>query len=129
MPNPNAAARGRAASLQKGVLLASLIVLIIGVVGYFSLPRGTISMYVFAHIGALGLLGLIGGGVGALAQKKGRSYTTALLLGGALPIAVGLIAVAMVRGQTPCGGSVSLAVALLVAVAYVSAKKRTLPQP
>jgi hypothetical protein len=129
MRNPEAMERGKAVSLEKQVLLVSLGVLIVGCIGYFVLPRGPLIFYVFAHVGALGLLGLIGGAVGILARKKGRGYLTALLLGSLLPIVSGLVAVAMIRGEKPCGGSVSLAVAALVVLAHLFTKKKTLPQP
>ena len=129
MRSPEAMEPSKTVLLEKRVLLISLGALIVGCIGYFSSPRGLPIFYVFAHLGALGLLGLIGGAVGILARKKGRDYLTALALGSLLPIAAGLVAVAMVGRPIPCGGLVSLAVAFLVAVAYISAKKKTLPQP
>jgi hypothetical protein len=105
--------------------------LTLGCIGYFLSPRGILIFYVFAHIGALGLLGLIGSAVGVIAKKKGRGYLTALALGSLLPLASGVIAVAavaMVRDQVYCGGSVSLAVAVLVTLVYLFAGKKTLPR-
>lgn len=121
----------KAGSRAKWALLSSLIILIIGCIGYFSLPRGLLIFYIFAHLGALGLLGLIGGAAGILARKKGRSYSTAFILGSLLPIAAGIVAVVIVvisGGQISCGGSVSLAVAFLIVVLYMLINKKRLPE-
>lgn len=115
---------GRAGSPARAVLVLSLVVSVIGCIGYFSLPRGPIIFYIFAHLGALGLLGLIGSGIGALAKRKGRSYWMAFWLGGPLPIVLGLIAAAIVGDHWSCGGSVSLAVAAVVALSYAFMSKR-----
>lgn len=117
----------KAGSRARWALLSSLIILIIGCIGYFSLPRGLLTFYIFAHLGALGLLGLIGGATGILARKKGRSFSTAFILGSLLPIAAGIIAVVIVvisAGQITCGGSVSFAVAVLVVVLYTLISKK-----
>ena len=122
---------GRNAALRTSwVLLSSLFILIIGCIGYFSLPHGLTIFYIFAHLGAVGLLGLIGGAVGILARKKGRAYSTAFFLGSLLPIITGLVAVVifiLVRGHLYCGGSVSLAVAVLVLLIYALTGKKSLP--
>jgi len=113
------------------VFLLSLVILIIGCIGYFSLPRGPI-FYIFAHLGALGLLGLIGSAVGVMARKKGRSYWTAFFLGSLLPIAAGIVAVVLFElrtGHLYCGGAVSLMLAILVAIFYVLIKKRVAQPP
>jgi hypothetical protein len=116
----------KAGSTTKWVLLLSLIILIVGCAGYFSLPRGQLIFYVFAHLGALGILGLIGGAVGVLAKRKGRSFSIAFLSGCLLPVVVGIVAVAASGSQVSCGGSVSLAVALLVVVFYAIVNKKRL---
>lgn len=114
----------------KRALLSSLIILIVGCIGYFSLPRGAVIFYISAHLGALGLLGLIGSAAGALARRKGRSYSTAFFLGSLLPIAAGLVAVALfaalVGGRISCGGSVSLAVAVIVVASYSFMSRKVL---
>ena len=111
-------------SYVKWILILSLIILIIGCVGYFSLPRGLSIFYIFAHLGALGLLGLIGGAAGILAIKKRRSFWVAFFLGSLLPIFSGIIAVIMAGDSVSCGGSISLAVAVLVAASYLFSKKK-----
>lgn len=131
MPDPKAIERSKAVSIEKWVLLISLSLLTAGCIGYFLTPRGLPVFYMFAHLGALGLLGLIGSGVGSLAKKKGHGYMTALFLSGLLPIASGGIAVAaiaMAGDQVYCGGSVSLAIAVLVVIVYLFTRRRTLPR-
>ena len=132
MQGPRAKDNSKTVSGAKWMLLVSLGLLIIGCIGYFSSPRGLLIFYVFAHLGALGLLGLFGSAAGVLARKKLRGYWTAFLLGSLLPIILGIVAVLAFwlgeEGHLYCGGSVSLAVATLVAVFYLLAKKKTLPQ-
>lgn len=115
----------------KWALLLSLFALIIGCIGYFSIPRGHPIFYISAHMGALGLLGVIGWSSGLLAKKKGRNFSTAFFLGSLLPIAAGIIAVAIfliIQGRLYCGGSVSLAAALLVVLVYALISRKTLPR-
>jgi hypothetical protein len=118
-------------SCEKRVLLAALALLITGTVGYFMLPRGVWIFYFFAHLGALGVLGLFGCATGALARKKGRGYWRAFTLGFALPVATGVAAVLLYRLEDGerlyCGGSISLLVAMLMVVFYLFAKKKTPP--
>lgn len=114
------------------MLLVSLGLLIVGGIGYFSSFRGLPVFYVFTHLGALGLLGLFGYAVGVLARKKRRGFWTAFSLGSLLPIISGIAGVLVFwlgeEGHLYCGGSVSLVIATLVAVFYLLAKKKTLPQ-
>ena len=132
MQDPRAKEDSRTVSRERWMLLVSLSLLIVGCIGYFSSPRGLLVFYVFAHLGALGLMGLFGGAAGVLAKKKRRGYWTAFSLGSLLPIISGIAAVFAFwlgkEGHLYCGGSVSLAVATLVAVFYLLAKKKTLPQ-
>ncbi len=132
MQDPRGKEDSKAVMREKWMLLVSLGFLIVGCIGYFSSPRGLPIFYVFAHLGALGLLGLFGSVAGVLGRKKRRSYWTAFLLGSLFPIISGIAAVLVFwlgeEGHLYCGGSVSLAVATLVAVFYLLAKKRTLPQ-
>jgi len=90
MQGPRAKDNSRTVSREKWMLLVSLCLLIIGCIGYSSLSRGLITFYVFAHLGALGLLGLFGIAAGALARKKFRNYWTAFLLGSLFPIILGI---------------------------------------
>ncbi|MCP4580370.1 MAG: hypothetical protein GY839_02035 [candidate division Zixibacteria bacterium] len=110
---------------SKWVLLSSLIALIIGCIGYFSLDRGLPLFYTFAHLGALGVLGLIGGVASILARKKGRSYWMALLLSILLPIVAGIVGALMIGNQVSCGGSLSLLIAIIVTGFYALISKKT----
>lgn len=120
---------GKASPPTRPVLLISLVLLVVGVAGYFLMSRGPLIFYIFAHLGALGLFGLIGGGLGILAIKKGRDYWTAFMLGCLLPIVAGLVAVVSIGDPWYCGGVVCLGVAALAALSYAFISKRVLPGP
>jgi hypothetical protein len=117
-------------SIQKKMSLTSLGLLAVGLIGYFILSRDLWVFYFFAHLGALGVMGLSGSGAGALAQRKSRSFWRAFALGAILPIIAGIVAVLIflwgVNGRLYCGGSVSLATAVLVALLYLLVSKRTI---
>ena len=119
----------RRKSRERGMLLLSVVLLMVGLYGYLSLQRDAWAYYGFVHLGALGLMGLVGGAAGGLARKKSRDYWTAFALGSLIPIIAGAVAVGMYLvgegGQLYCGGSVSLMTAVLVLVYYGLARKRT----
>ncbi len=71
----------------------SLGFLIVGSIGYFSIPREIWTFYLFAHLGALGVMGLFGCAAGLIARKKYRGYWTAFSLGFFFPIISGFVAV------------------------------------
>ncbi len=108
---------------QRTTFLVSLCLLAIGTIGYFSLHRDQWLFYVASHLGALGVMGLFGSVAGLIARRKRRSFVTAFLLGSLLPIVLGLASVlALLLGEDGhlyCGGSVCLAIALLVMIAYL----------
>ena len=110
------------------VILFSLIALIIGLTGYFAFLNHWIR-YIFAHVGALGVIGLFAWLAGTIAAGKGLSDKRAVLLGFFPPVILGIIAVYIVdppkEGVIPssCGGIVSLAVALTVVIIYLVLKK------
>ena len=116
-------------SIKKTLLLTSIGVLVVGVAGYFLIPRGHWAFYFFAHLGALGVMGLSGSLAGALADWKSRSFVTGFAIGAILPIVVGLTVVFGtmwgVEGQVFCGGSVCLGTSLLIAVAYLLVTRKT----
>ncbi len=132
MQDPEEKGDREAVSLEKRILLLSLGFLIVGSVGYFSLHREVWIFYVFAHLGALGVMGLFGSVAGILARKKHRGYWTAFSLGSVLPIISGIVAVFIFllgeESRLYCGGSVSLVVAVLMIVFYLLPKKKTTPQ-
>lgn len=96
--------------------------LIVGVIGYFTLHNLWIS-FIFAHVGGLGIIGLLGGLAGIMAKKKGYGYWNAFLLGFILPIILGVVAALLIQ-PISCGGSPSLGVALLIVIIYSLTKRR-----
>ena len=132
MQYPNEKEDSKAVSGEKAIPLLSLGSLIVGSVGYFSLQSDLWIFYFFAHLGALGIMGLFGGAAGSLARKKHRSYWQAFSLGFLLPIISGIVAVLIfllvVSGRLHCGGSVSLVVAIVTVIFYLLAKKKTPPE-
>ena len=113
-----------AASGFRFALPLSLGLLSVGVIGYLSLPRGSWGFYFFAHLGALGVVGLFGCAAGALASRKRRASWTAFGLATLVPIGAGAIAVLafwVKRGHLYCGAAVTLPVALLMVVAHALA--------
>ncbi|MFH0777798.1 MAG: hypothetical protein V2A71_04120 [Candidatus Eisenbacteria bacterium] len=121
--------RGKSVPMERRVLLFFLGLLVVGLVGYFAL-RGSPAHPFFAHVGALGIVGLFGGWAGVVAREKGHGYRRAFLLGLLLPVVSGVAAVIAVfllgggDGSFSCGGAVSLPVAMLVVVGYLLAKRR-----
>ena len=108
--------------LDSKVQLLFLGLLIIGVIGYFALRNLGINN-VFAHIGGLGIIGLLGSLAGIIAKKKGYGYWKAFLFGLFLPILMGVIAVLLPQTFS-CGGSPSLAAALLIIIIYSLIKRK-----
>jgi len=132
MRDPKDRANGVETPGANRMFLLSLGCLIVGSVGYFTLQRDVWVFYLFAHCGALGVMGLFGVAAGALATKKGRDYWPAFYLGSLLPIVSGMVAVLLLlsgeQGRLYCGGSVSLLVAALVILVYSLARTRAAPQ-
>lgn len=98
------------------VALLFLLVLIISIVFYFSSDIHWLEI-TFAHLGAFGIVGLLGCCSGLIAMKKGYGYWKAFLIGIFFPIIFGFGAVLLLQLGS-CGGSVSLAVAILILVTY-----------
>lgn len=120
---------------KKQVFLIALGLLIVGTIGYFALHNFPV-MYLFAHMGALGVIGLFGVLTGFISEKKGRSFWWAFSLNFYLPIILGLLAVFLVyfmkggENAIYCGGSISLAVAILLVISYLLVRKRNVtPAP
>ena len=107
------------------MLLLFLSLLVIGLASYVVFA-GLWVRYIFAHIGGLGVLGLLACWAGAIAKKKGRSYWGAFSLGLMTPVMLGVSSVGVVHtlGGHGCGGIVSLFVAIAVVLYYHLAKKR-----
>ena len=102
--------------MKRKVLALFLLLLIISIVGYFTTEVIWLE-YTFAHLGGLSILGLIGSFVGLIAVKKGYNFWNALLVSILVPIIIGSTAVLVVEPMT-CGGTVSLAAALLLLIIY-----------
>ena len=107
--------------IESRILLLFLGLLIIGVIGYLALRNIWIGS-IFAHVGGLGIIGLLGGLTGIIAKKKGYGYRKAFLLGLIIPIFSGIIAV-LPDEAFSCGGSPSLGVALLIVIIYSLIKR------
>ena len=116
-------------TFAKKIFILSIITLIIGLIGYF-IFRNHWTRYIFAHIGALGIIGLFACLAGAIAQKKGLNYRKAVLLGFFSSMFLGIIADYLVDPPrnnalpSSCGGIISLSVGLIVVVIYLFAKER-----
>ena len=102
------------------ILLLSFITFGVGLAGYLLVPRGSLVSYVLAHAGALGLLGLFGWVAGSIALKKRRGFYVAFFLSSAVPISLGVVAVVIAANSVTCGGSISLAVAVLMTATTAS---------
>ena len=113
---------GTGITIENKIFLLFLALLIIGVMGYLALSNlwtGSI----FAHVGGLGIIGLLGGFAGMIAKKKGYDFWKAFLLAFILPIFLGVIAVSLVEPMS-CGGSPSIAAVLLIIIIYSFTKRR-----
>jgi hypothetical protein len=78
-------------------------------------------------LGGLGILGVLGSFAGLIAIKKGYIYLKAFSLGLIIPTLLGIIPVFLFK-PVPCGGSVSLAVSVLIVLYYSIAKRRDTKQ-
>ena len=112
------------------MFLLWLVFSLIGLAGYVVFA-GLWVRYIFAHIGGLGVIGLLGCLAGSIAIKKDRSYGKAFFAGFVPPIILGVIAVGLVyaSGGHGCGGIVSLSVAAVVIVFYGLIKKKSVGKP
>ena len=109
------------------MLFLFLGLFVVGLAGYLLLHNYWVR-YIFAHTGALGIVGLFGFWAGLVARKKGYSFWKAFLLGFALPTIIGILSVlvVIVRGGEGCGGSVSLAISIVVVIIYYLVKRRNI---
>ena len=126
MQNSEVANKGWFADNRRCLLSVSILAFGFGLVGYLLIPRGLLTSYILAHLGALGVLGLFGCAGGFIAMKKGRSFYSAFLFTGMLPILLGGIAVLCAGDPIACGGSISLATAILILAVILFLKKRQL---
>ncbi len=107
------------------MFLLFLSLFVVGLAGYAGFadlgPR-----FIFAHIGGLGVLGLLACWAGAIAKKKGRSYWGAFSLGLITSVMLGVSSVGVVHtlGGHGCGAIVSIVVAFAVIISLFLATKR-----
>ena len=111
------------------LLLLFLGLLIVGIAGFFTF-RNTITGLISAHLGALGLIGIFACIAGFIARKKGLNYWRAIAITIVSPIVMGFVFVLAIyffgkeSQQLICGGSVSLAIAILICISYLFAKTK-----
>ncbi len=107
------------------MLLFFLGLIVVGSAGCLVFA-GSWVRYVFAHIGGLGIIGLLACWAGSIARKKGLNYWKAFFVGLMIPSILGVISVGVVHvlGGHGCGGIVSLPVAILVILYYRLVKKQ-----
>ena len=110
---------------ERRILLLFIGLLIFGLAGYFALHNFGVR-YVFAHIGGLAIIGLLGYWAGRIAKKKGYRFWKAFLFGFGIPVILGVFSVFLVQilGGRGCGGSVSIIAALLVVVGCFFVKRK-----
>ena len=97
--------------------LVFTLLFLVSLIGYFSTESHLIKI-TFAHLGGLGIVGILGSIAGVIATKKGYTYLKVLSLVLILPILLGSIAVILFK-PISCGGSISFAVALLLFLYYL----------
>jgi hypothetical protein len=109
-------------AIENRVLLLFLGLLVIGVIGCFAL-RSLWMGSIFAHVGGVGIIGILSSLTGIIAKKKGYSYWKVFLIGLILPVCLGVIAVLLIE-PISCGGSPSMGVALLLVIICSLIKRR-----
>ncbi|MFH0761123.1 MAG: hypothetical protein V2A67_06435 [Bacteroidota bacterium] len=99
--------------------------IVFGLVGYLAF-RDLWIHYVFAHIGGLGVMALLGCWAGTIAIRKGYSYWSAFLTGLVPPIVLGILAVCLIdaSGGRGCGGVVSISASIIVVILYMLARRK-----
>jgi hypothetical protein len=111
------------------MILLSLGLLIAGFAGGYAVQSPAVS-FVLHHLGGLGSVGVLAGVVGTVAGKKGYRYGSAFWTALSTAILLGLIAAYLVppsAGESrpaACGGSVSLAVAIIFIAAWAFVKRK-----
>ena len=116
---------GSGITRECSIFLLFIGLLIFGLAGYFALHNFGVR-YVFAHIGGLAIIGLLGYWAGRIAKKKGYRFWKVLLFGFGIPVILGVFSVFLVHilGGRGCGGSVSIIAALLVVIGCFFVKRK-----
>ncbi len=113
-------------SKDKKIFLIFTATLVIGIIGLLIFGH-TNTGHIFAHVGGLGIIGLLASLTGIVARKKNYNYRKIFLLAFFLPIILGLIVVVIVfitNGIVYCGGGVSLAVAVIILISILLIRRR-----
>lgn len=116
---------GKQTSINKKEFLIFTVILVIGIIGFLIFGHTTTG-HIFAHVGGLGIVGLLAGLSGFIARKKNYNYRKIFLLAFLLPIILGLIVVGIVylaKGIVYCGGGVSLGVAVIFLITILLFRK------
>lgn|GEM_PF-2003461 len=105
-------------AVLKQILTGTVILLFFGTGAYF-LTEDNWAKSLFVHLGALGLISLIGFFSGTLAEKKKYRFMKSYLLAVSIPIVLGggsalLWPLTDRNSDIPCGGSIALVTALLI---------------
>jgi hypothetical protein len=115
--------------MKSKLALISIVTFVSGLIGYFVFSNHWIR-YIFAHVGALGIIALFAWLAGTIAARKGLNDKRAVIIGFFPPVILGIIAVYLVDSPkegvipTSCGGIVSLGIAVIVVIIYLAAKVR-----
>lgn len=115
-------------SSERRIIFIAVFAIILGFLG-FQISGHGLASYIFAHVGALGVLSLSGSLSGCMARRKGYGYWSAYFWGFAFPAIIGVISVVVVHalGGGGCGGIVSIAAALVVIIILL--KRKNLKSP
>jgi hypothetical protein len=111
------------------ILLISLVLFVGGFAAGYLLPSSSAS-FVLYHIGGLGAVGLLATLSGVVALRKGYAFWRVFLTSILLAILLGISAAFLVPPSNmetrpaACGGSVSLAVGVLILIIMVFVKKK-----
>ncbi|MFC2151469.1 hypothetical protein ACFLSE_02995 [Bacteroidota bacterium] len=116
-------------TLLKKIFIISIVTLVLGLIGYFIFSNHWIK-YIFVHIGAVGIIGLLAYLTSIIAKQKGLNYGKAFSFSFFPSVFLGIISAYLAgpprENGLPlfCGGSVSLGLALIVVIIYLLLKKR-----
>ncbi|MFC1572306.1 hypothetical protein ACFL6M_01785 [Candidatus Eisenbacteria bacterium] len=112
--------------IESRIPLLFLALLIVSTIGCFVFRDHWAEVIVF-HAGGLAIVGLLASLAGFIAKKKGRDYGRAVLWSIAIPVTLGVCAVALVyvvMDFVYCGGGVILAAALIMIAVQSCLRRR-----
>ena len=112
--------------MENGAPLLFLGLLVTSIIGSFAFENHAVEVVV-NHLGGVGVVGLLACLAAYIAKRKGRDYTTALVVGILPPVILGAVAVLLVyflADTVYCGGGVILAAAIAVIIGYSCLKRK-----